>query len=89
MFFKYQLNCNFFYNEVVRVLSELVTLEGWRPQRTLLFAAWDASAFGQVGSTEFLQKHRAELASRTIAYVGLDQAVTGEKFVSLFVMARI
>ncbi|XP_022671253.1 N-acetylated-alpha-linked acidic dipeptidase-like protein isoform X2 [Varroa destructor] len=71
--------------EVVRVLSELVTLEGWRPQRTLLFAAWDASAFGQVGSTEFLQKHRAELASRTIAYVGLDQAVTGNR--TLQVMA--
>ncbi|OQR73943.1 N-acetylated-alpha-linked acidic dipeptidase protein-like [Tropilaelaps mercedesae] len=71
--------------EVVRVLSELVTLEGWRPQRTLLFAAWDASAFGQVGSAEFLQKHRAELASRTVAYIALDQAVTGNR--TLQVMA--
>lgn len=60
------------------MFSDLIRIEGWRPKRTLIFAAWDAEEFGQVGSTEFLQKHFSELSHRTVAYLSLDQAVTGK-----------
>ncbi|XP_028967467.1 N-acetylated-alpha-linked acidic dipeptidase-like protein, partial [Galendromus occidentalis] len=65
--------------EVARMFSDLIRIEGWRPKRTLIFAAWDAAEFGQVGSTEFLQKHFGELSHRTVAYLSLDQAVTGNR----------
>lgn len=61
------------------MFSDLVRIEGWRPKRTLVFAAWDGSEFGEVGSTEFVQKHAAELQQRIIAYISLDRAITGNR----------
>ena len=61
----------------MRAFSNLYHKTSWRPKRTLLFVAWDASHFGAVGSTEFLEQYSAEL-SHTIAYLSLDKAVTGQ-----------
>ncbi|XP_028967873.1 N-acetylated-alpha-linked acidic dipeptidase 2 [Galendromus occidentalis] len=64
--------------EVVRAFSDLYHKTSWRPRRTLLFVAWDASHFGSVGSTEFLEQYSAQL-SHAIAYLSLDKAVTGTR----------
>lgn len=61
----------------MRAFSDLYSKTSWRPKRTLLFVSWDASHFGAVGSTEFLEQYSAEL-SHTIAYLSLDKAVTGQ-----------
>lgn len=45
---------------------------GWRPRRTLVFALWDAEEFGLVGSTEWVEKHAAELRENAVAYFNSD-----------------
>lgn len=57
--------------ETSRALGELAR-NGWRPQRTIVFALWDAEEFGLVGSTEWLEKHEAELSAKTVAYLNSD-----------------
>ncbi|CAN8016872.1 unnamed protein product [Ixodes persulcatus] len=70
--------------ELVRLFG-LLKKKGWTPGRTLVFASWDAEEFGTVGSTEWVQAHEKELFHRTVAYINLDQAVSGNN--SLYVMA--
>ncbi|CAN7947063.1 unnamed protein product, partial [Ixodes pacificus] len=70
--------------ELVRLFG-LLKKKGWTPGRTLVFASWDAEEFGMVGSTEWVQAHEKELLHRTVAYINLDQAVSGNN--SLYVMA--
>lgn len=62
--------------ELVRIFGELQK-EGWQPGRTLIFASWDAEEFGMIGSTEWIEAHRSELIHRAVAYINLDQAVSG------------
>lgn len=57
--------------ETARALGELAR-QGWRPQRTIVFALWDAEEFGLVGSTEWLEKHQAELAAKAVVYLNSD-----------------
>jgi N-acetylated-alpha-linked acidic dipeptidase len=57
--------------ETARALGELVR-QGWRPQRTIVFALWDAEEFGLVGSTEWLERHQAELAAKAVVYLNSD-----------------
>lgn len=54
--------------------------QGWRPQRTLIFATWDAEEWGLVGSTEWVEQYRSELMEHAVAYVNMDVAATGPKF---------
>ncbi|XP_038077674.1 putative N-acetylated-alpha-linked acidic dipeptidase [Patiria miniata] len=62
--------------EVAKVLSEL-TKQGWRPRRTILLASWDAGEDGLIGSTEWVEENMEKLHSRGVAYINLDDAVTG------------
>jgi N-acetylated-alpha-linked acidic dipeptidase len=57
--------------ETARSLAEL-RKQGWTPKRTIVFALWDAEEFGLIGSTEWVEKHRAELARKTVAYINSD-----------------
>jgi N-acetylated-alpha-linked acidic dipeptidase len=57
--------------ESARSLSEL-RKQGWSPKRTIVFALWDAEEFGLIGSTEWVEKHAAELARKAVAYVNSD-----------------
>ncbi|HSW50610.1 MAG TPA: M28 family metallopeptidase, partial [Bryobacteraceae bacterium] len=57
--------------ETARSLAALVE-QGWRPKRTIMLALWDAEEFGLVGSTEWLEKHQAELAEKLVAYLNSD-----------------
>jgi len=53
--------------------------QGWRPERSILFASWDAEEQGLVGSTEWVEQHMAE-AEHIVAYFNTDVAVSGPDF---------
>jgi N-acetylated-alpha-linked acidic dipeptidase len=54
-----------------RSLGALVK-SGWRPRRTLVYAAWDGEEPGLLGSTEWVETHAAELRAKAVAYVNSD-----------------
>jgi N-acetylated-alpha-linked acidic dipeptidase len=62
--------------ETGRSLSELMK-SGWRPKRTIKLALWDGEEFGLLGSTEWVEKHRAELQRKLIVYFNSDTNGTG------------
>jgi N-acetylated-alpha-linked acidic dipeptidase len=64
--------------EAVAGVKELLRL-GWKPERTIIFASWDAEEEGLIGSTEWGEQHEKELG-RAVAYFNLDVAVTGTNF---------
>ena len=53
---------------------------GWRPERTLIFATWDAEEWGLVGSTEWVEEHLGPLREKAVAYVNMDVVATGPNF---------
>ena len=55
-------------------------LHGQKPQRTLIFATWDAEEWGMLGSTEFVEEHAARLGTFGVAYLNLDVSATGFDF---------
>lgn len=57
--------------EEARSISELVKT-GWRPKRTIVFAAWDGEEPGLIGSTEWVEAHASELADKAVAYINTD-----------------
>jgi N-acetylated-alpha-linked acidic dipeptidase len=46
--------------------------EGWRPRRTIIFAAWDGEEPGLLGSTEWAEAHADELRTKAVAYLNSD-----------------
>jgi N-acetylated-alpha-linked acidic dipeptidase len=57
--------------EAARAVGALLKT-GWRPARTLVFAAWDGEEWGLLGSTEWAEHHAAELRGKTVAYLNSD-----------------
>ncbi len=45
---------------------------GWRPRRTIVYAAWDGEEPGLLGSTEWVETHAAELEQKAVVYVNTD-----------------
>ena len=45
---------------------------GWKPKRTLVYAAWDGEEPGLLGSTEWAEYHAAELQQKTVVYINSD-----------------
>ena len=45
---------------------------GWRPKRTIVFAAWDAEEPGLIGSTEWAELHADTLRANAVAYINTD-----------------
>jgi N-acetylated-alpha-linked acidic dipeptidase len=66
--------------EEARGVSELVKT-GWRPKRTMIYAAWDGEEPALLGSTEWAEAHADELQKHAAAYVNSD--VTGRGFLSV------
>lgn len=62
--------------EEARVIGTLVN-EGWRPKRTIVYAAWDAEEPGLLGSTEWAEAHADELRRKTVAYINSDSNTRG------------
>jgi len=46
--------------------------QGWRPQRSLVYASWDGEEPGLLGSTEWAETHAAELQRKAVLYVNSD-----------------
>jgi N-acetylated-alpha-linked acidic dipeptidase len=46
--------------------------QGWRPKRTIIYAAWDGEEPGLLGSTEWVETHADELARHAVAYLNSD-----------------
>lgn len=57
--------------EEVRALGQLYR-QGWRPARTIVYAAWDGEEPGLLGSTEWAETHAAELGRKAVAYLNSD-----------------
>src|SRR6266581_3694887 len=66
--------------EEARALGALYK-QGWRPKRTIIYAAWDGEEPGLLGSTEWVEAHADELATRAIAYLNRD--TNGRGYLSL------
>ncbi|HXE31162.1 MAG TPA: transferrin receptor-like dimerization domain-containing protein, partial [Terriglobales bacterium] len=57
--------------EEARSLGELLK-QGWRPKRTIIYAAWDGEEPSLIGSTEWAETHAAELSKKAVAYFNSD-----------------
>ncbi len=62
--------------EEARAVSELVKT-GWRPKRTVVYAAWDAEEPGLLGSVEWAEAHADELRDKAVAYINSDSNSRG------------
>ncbi len=62
--------------ELARGLGQLART-GWRPQRTIALAFWDAEEFGLIGSTEYAEALRARLQDELVMYVNTDMYMSG------------
>ena len=62
--------------ETARGLSELLK-SGWRPGRTIVLALWDGEEWGLLGSTEWAEKHDAELRQKAAVYINTDSSGKG------------
>jgi N-acetylated-alpha-linked acidic dipeptidase len=51
--------------------------DGFRPRRTLVYAAWDGEEAGLLGSTEWAETHAAELRDKAVAYLNTDSVSRG------------
>ncbi len=57
--------------EEARGLGQLLK-QGWRPRRTIIYAAWDGEEPALLGSTEWVEAHADELARKAVAYLNSD-----------------
>lgn len=62
--------------EEARGVSELLST-GWRPKRTLVYAAWDGEEQGLLGSTEWVEANAELLRSKAAVYVNSDSNSRG------------
>ena len=62
--------------ETARGLGELIK-SGWRPSRTIILALWDGEEWGLLGSTEWAEKHDAELKQKAAVYINTDSTGKG------------
>ncbi|KAJ1337112.1 hypothetical protein BSLG_006585 [Batrachochytrium salamandrivorans] len=53
---------------------------GWRPDRTIILASWDAEEYGLLGSCEWVEDHVEILNKTAIAYINVDMGVFGTQF---------
>jgi len=63
-----------------RAIGELAKT-GWRPKRTIIYAAWDAEEQGLLGSTEWVEDNAEELRQKAVAYINTDS--NGRGFLSV------
>jgi len=57
--------------EEARVLGGLHQA-GWNPKRTVVYCAWDGEEPGLLGSTEWVETHRADLLAHAVVYINSD-----------------
>jgi len=42
---------------------------GWKPDRTIIYCAWDGEEPGLLGSTEWVEEHEKELKEKAVVYI--------------------
>ncbi|BAV09768.1 N-acetylated-alpha-linked acidic dipeptidase [Filimonas lacunae] len=57
--------------EEAKAIGQLVK-QGWKPQRTLVYCAWDGEEPGLMGSTEWVEAHADELEQKAVIYINTD-----------------
>jgi N-acetylated-alpha-linked acidic dipeptidase len=57
--------------EEARGYGELLK-QGWKPRRTIIYAAWDGEEPALLGSTEWVEAHADELSQKAVAYLNSD-----------------
>jgi len=57
--------------EEARMLGELHK-QGWTPERTIIYCAWDGEEPGLLGSTEWVETHGEQLQKHAVAYINSD-----------------
>jgi N-acetylated-alpha-linked acidic dipeptidase len=57
--------------EEARALGVLLK-EGWKPRRTIIYAAWDGEEPMLLGSTEWVEQHADELRQHAAVYINTD-----------------
>lgn len=62
--------------EEARALGELKKA-GWKPKRTLIYAAWDGEEPGLLGSTEWAETHAEDVSKHVALYVNSDESNRG------------
>jgi N-acetylated-alpha-linked acidic dipeptidase len=62
--------------ETARALAAL-SKQGWKPDRSIVFAFWDAEEPGLVGSTEYAEAFERELREKAVAYINTDLFMRG------------
>jgi N-acetylated-alpha-linked acidic dipeptidase len=65
--------------ETARSLAALAK-QGWTPERSIVFAFWDAEEPGLVGSTEYAEAFEHELRQKAVAYINTDLFMQGHFF---------
>ncbi|MEO8862253.1 MAG: M28 family peptidase, partial [Ginsengibacter sp.] len=55
----------------------LLLKTGWKPDRTLVYCAWDGEEPGLLGSTEWLEEHIKELQKKAVIYINTDDYERG------------
>lgn len=63
--------------EISRAFGKLVKNGEWRPRRSILFISWGAEEYGIMGAYEWIEEFGKTVAARTIAYLNVDIAVSG------------
>ena len=64
---------------LVSMLAEAraISMLSQPPARTVVFAAWDAEEQGFMGSAEWAEEHREELAEKAVLYINTDGMTRG------------
>lgn len=62
--------------ELTRALGELKK-RGVRPRRTVIACSWDGEEYGLTGSTEWGEQFADDLRKKLVAYVNVDESVSG------------
>src|SRR6266705_4985591 len=57
--------------EEARALG-LLLKQGWKPRRTIIYAAWDGEEPALLGSTEWVEAHADELRQHAAVYINTD-----------------
>jgi N-acetylated-alpha-linked acidic dipeptidase len=57
--------------EEARTMAALLK-QGWKPRRTIIYAAWDGEEPGLLGSTEWVETHATELRQHAAVYINTD-----------------
>jgi N-acetylated-alpha-linked acidic dipeptidase len=66
----------------VAMMSEMKAMgalmrQGWRPDRTIVYASWDGEEPALLGSTEWAEEHATELKKKAVIYINSDGSGRG------------